>query len=84
MHYETTSVLGIMTGKIKNNPSIYASKYGFNIFLNGELIISNTDLFQVRSSFENLKKAKQILEDLKAGTYKNKKIQERFDSFIRN
>ena len=82
MKIETTSVVGLMTGKIKNNPSIYASKNGFNMFLNGELIMTRFSL-EPKSEMYHLRNAKNILEDLKDGTYKRKDIQERFDSFIK-
>ena len=79
---EATSVFGLMTGNIKNNPTIYASKDSFTIFLNGELILRGVPDIPT-SELENLKTAKEILEKLKMGTFEIEEYQKRFDQFIR-
>lgn len=83
MKTQFTSPVGIITGKIKNNPTIYASKNEFTIFLNGELIVvgkpSNGSKY---SEIEILEKAKEVLEQLKFGEFPDEAIQKRFDSFI--
>ena len=82
MKIETTSVVGLMTKQIKNNPSIYASKTGFKIFLNGEFILQYESEIP-KPEIEVMKFAKETLEELKFGTFFNAEIQKRFDEFIR-
>lgn len=82
MMIETTSVVDLMTNKVKNNPSIYASKTGFKIFLNGEFILQwETEI--PKSEIEVMKFAKETLEELKFGTFFSLEVQKRFDEFIR-
>ena len=83
MKTQFTSVVGVMTGEIKNNPSIYASKNEFTIFLNGELIVVGQPNDKNKySEIEILEKAKEVLEQLKFGEFPDEAIQKRFDSFI--
>lgn len=84
MKTQFTSAVGIMTGKIKNNPTIYASKNEFTIFLNGELIvIGQPNDGRKLTEIEVFRKAKEVLEQLKFGEFPDEEIQKRFDSFIR-
>lgn len=80
---EATSVVGLMTKQIKNNPSIYASKNGFKIFLNGEFILQWESEIPKRE-IEVMKFAKETLEELKFGTFFSLEVQKRFDEFIRS
>ena len=79
---EATSVLELMTGSIKNNPTIYVSNESFHIFLNGEMIVRGIPDIP-KSEIENLKMAKEILEKLKFGEFEIEEYQKRFDQFIR-
>lgn len=78
-----TSAVGLMTGKIKNNPSIYCSNSQFTIFLNGELILRGT-VDEPISETEIFRHAKEVLEQLKFGEFPLTEFQKRFDSFIKS
>lgn len=83
MKTQFTSAVGLITGQIKNNPTIYASKDEFTIFLNGELIVRGRP-DQPISENEMFRKAKEVLEQLKFGEFPDKEIQKIFDQNIRS
>ena len=78
-----TTAVGLITGKIKNNPSIYCSKNQFTIFLNGELILRGTAEGETDEELV-FGHAKEVLEQLKLGEFPIEEYQKRFDSFIKS
>lgn len=83
MKTQFTNAVGLMTGKIKNNTSIYCSKNQFTIFLNGELILRGTAEGETNEELV-FRRAKEVLEQLKFGEFPIEEFQQRFDSFIKS
>lgn len=77
-----TPAVGLITGQIKNNPSIYCSATEFTIFLNGELILRGTPNKPMSQKLI-FKEATEVLEMLKFGEFPLPEFQKRFDEFIR-